>query len=134
VSSELPSEMNVPYEYPPLLIGTVAAPIRLATPTDLALGAYGTTIWLDSHTEIHYQESRGQRVAGAFARLERRTQDLDQTEGNPFSFDNSESREASFVFAHQEGGGWTKLTLDEEEGVIFLGRVSGVIDMFKYGA
>jgi len=125
--------MNVPYEYPPLLIGTIAAPVRLAAPTDLALGAYGTTIWLDSHTEMYYQESRGQRVAGVFAGLERRTQDSDQTETEAI-FDTSEARKASFVFAHQEGESWTKMTLDEEEGVIFLGRSTGVIDMFTYGA
>lgn len=103
--------------------------------TDLALGAYGTAIWLDSHTEIYYQASGGQRVAGAFANVERRTlgeDDESQADGSSFRFDNSESRPASFVFARQQEESWKRLTLDEEEGVIFLARESGVIDMFKY--
>lgn len=135
-SSQLPSELNVPYQYPPLLMGAIAAPIRLAAQTDLALGAYGTAIWLDSHTEIYYQASLGQRVAGTFAKLERRPQSWDenanQEDTNPILSDNSETRDASFVFTHQHHETWTGLTLDEEEGVIFLGRNNGVIDVFKY--
>jgi hypothetical protein len=49
------------------------------------------------------------------------------------TFDNPESRQASSVFAYQEKESWIRLALDEEEGVIFLGHQSGLIDMFKYG-
>jgi hypothetical protein len=108
----------------------------MAKPTDLVLGAHGTAVWLDSHAEMYYHGPGGQRVAGAFARvveLGGRDGDDDDRYHDEGSCDSSESRQASFVFAHQPDEGWERLAVDEEEGVIFVGRSSGVIDMFKYG-
>lgn len=125
----------MPYEYPPLLTGTIAGPVRLAANTDLALGTYGTAVWLDSHTEMYYQASRGQRIAGTFARVERRTLDLDQSGeegGTAIPSDNLENIPASFEFAHQQEENWTKLMVDEEEGVICVAGENGAIDMLRY--
>jgi len=128
IPSELPSELNVPYKYPPVHIGQIAAPIRLGAPSALVLGDYGTTIWLDGHTESYYQAPVGQRIAGAYAK---RISDDESEE----RFDTA-ARVSSFVFARQPAQHWSKLALDEEEGTIFIGSGvndgCGTIDVFKY--
>jgi len=74
---------------------------------------------------------RGQRLAGAFGALTKQDSYSDDEENE----DNNDqlhavSTEAPFVFAHHENDSWVKMALDEEEGVIFLGR--GAIDVLEY--
>lgn len=126
--------MNVPYEFPPVLAKSIGAPVRLQASTDLAIGAYGTAVWIDSHTENYYNHAgRGQRVAGAFGALTKRDSysDDEEDEGNNDQL-HVESTEAPFVYAHHEDDSWVKVALDEEEGVIFLGKADGAIDILEY--
>jgi len=108
--------------------------------TDLAVGAYGTAVWVDSHTEKYYKHAeRGQRVAGTFAKLKERNvspDDSDEENGEEevgtTPSDQGAATAASFIYAHKEEDNWLNLAIDEEEGVIFLGRNDGAIDVFEY--
>jgi hypothetical protein len=134
--------MNVPYKYPPVLTGSIGSPVRLNATTDLAVGAYGTAVWVDSHTEKYYRHAEsGQRVAGTFAKLTKRNVNPDDSEDDE---ENSEEEvgttpsdlgaatAASFIYAHKEEDSWLNLAIDEEEGVIFLGCNDGAIDVVEY--
>jgi len=134
LSSDAPSEMNVPYEFPPVLVKSIGSPVRLDASTDLAIGAYGTAVWIDTHTENYYDHAgHGQRVAGAFGRPTRKDSRSDDEENED---DDDQlhvvSTEAPFVYAHHGEDNWVKVALDEEEGVIFLGRADGAIDVLEY--
>jgi len=134
LSANAPSEMNVPYEFPPVLVKSIGSPVRLHASTDLAIGAYGTAVWIDTHTENYYNHAgRGQRIAGAFGALTKQDLDSDdeETEENDDQL-HAVSTEAPFVYAHHENDSWVKVALDEEEGVIFLGRADGAIDVLEY--
>lgn len=143
ISSEPPSELNVPYNYPPILSGSIGSPVRLNAAADMAVGAYGTAVWIDSHTEKYYKHAEhGQRVAGTFAELTRRNvsfsddeeqnEQYEEEEVETTSSEHMTARAASFVYAHKEEDSWLKIAIDEEEGVIFLGRNDGTIDIFEY--
>lgn len=129
-SSEPPSEMNVPYEYPPTLCDTIGSPIRLHAPSDLVLGPYGTAIWTDSHTESYYNHAdRGQRVAGTVARLRRQSAE-EEEEVEPSA--QVATSTASSVYGYHEEDNWVRLAIDESEGRIFVGRDDGKIEIFEY--
>ncbi|KAF9525940.1 hypothetical protein CPB83DRAFT_908784 [Crepidotus variabilis] len=165
VSADSPSEMNVPYEYPPMHIQTIGSPVRMHATTHMAVGEYGTVVWIDSHTEDYYVHShRGQRIAGLFAPLYRRRpkklrpildtdaedqgygedeDDMDDMDDMDEEDDNEEDENeeirplsgtsiASTVFCHHDADNWLRLVLDEKEGVIFVGRDDGIIEIFEY--
>jgi len=74
----------------------------------------------------------GQRIAGAFGALTKQDSYSDDEDNQ----DNQDQLHAvstdPFVFAHHENDSWAKVALDEEEGVIFLGRADGAIDVLEY--
>lgn len=126
----------------------------------MALGEYGTALWIDNHTEDYYMHShRGQRIAGAFAPLFRRKRKtridvhfMEEGEKDQDSFDNDdvddndeESEDAvggeppaagttmaPSVFCHHDEDSWVRLALDEREGLLLAGRDDGVIEIFEY--
>ncbi|KAI0690971.1 hypothetical protein BC835DRAFT_1417453 [Cytidiella melzeri] len=76
-NGELENRNHLPYLPPdetaaseglkPHAITAIDSPVRLFTPSDTALGAYGTVLWMDAQTEasnVAHAEDRGQRVAG----------------------------------------------------------------------
>jgi hypothetical protein len=102
---------------------TIGSPVRLFGPSAVALGKYGTALWLDSHTEDWLGPSdRGQRLAGMLVDV--------AGESSPVNWhDNSK---ASMVFRVREDDQWNKIAMDEESGRVAVGYVNGSITLFEY--
>lgn len=97
--------------------------MRLFGPSAVALGKYGTALWLDSHTEDWLGPSdRGQRLAG---KLVAAAEELSSVSWQ----DNSK---ASMVFRIQEDDLWNKVVMDEESGRVAVGCVNGSMTLFEY--
>ncbi|KAG1787517.1 uncharacterized protein HD556DRAFT_952766 [Suillus plorans] len=112
---------NLPYLMQPTPVQTIGSPVRLFAPSSVALGRYGTVLWLDSHTEDWAGPSDcGQRLAGRI---------LTATGG--FSTSQHGSHD-SMVFRVRDDDLWNKVAIDEESGRIAVGYVNGSITLFEY--
>ncbi|KAG2093140.1 uncharacterized protein F5147DRAFT_657520 [Suillus discolor] len=112
---------NLPYLVQPSPVQTIGSPVRLFAPSSVALGRYGTVLWLDSHTEDWAGPSDcGQRLAGRI---------LTATGGFPTSQHGSHD---SMVFRVRDDDQWNKVAVDEESGRIAVGYVNGSITLFEY--
>ncbi|KAF8809525.1 hypothetical protein BYT27DRAFT_7241230 [Phlegmacium glaucopus] len=129
-SSSPLSEINSPYQFPPILSETIGSPVRLHATSDMAFGPYGTAIWTDSHTEDYFcHADRGQRLAGTFL-LARNVQDGEDEEVE--LSDQIANAAATSVYSFQEEDSWVRLALDEAEGRIILGHDDGRISVLEY--
>jgi len=119
---------NLPYVFPPVLRETIGSPVRLFAASDLAIGPYGTAVWIDSHTEDYFfRADRGQRLAGKFSPY------VGTEEGEEVELsDQIANATATSVYSYHEEDSWVRIALDEEEGRIFLGRVDGLITVLEY--
>jgi len=114
---------NLPYLSEPTPVQTIGSPVRLFGPSAVALGKYGTALWLDSHTEDWLGPSdRGQRLAGKLVAVVE----------EPSSVCLQESSNASMVFRVREDDMWNKIAMDEESGRIAVGYVDGSITLLEY--
>jgi len=130
-SSSPLSELNLPYQFPPILCETIGSPVRLHGASDLVFGPYGTAIWTDSHTEDYFGHAdRGQRLAGTFL-LAKHIKDGDEEEEVELS-DQIANAAAASVYSVQEEDSWVRLALDEKEGRIILGYDDGHISVLEY--
>ncbi|KAG1738969.1 hypothetical protein EDB19DRAFT_866764 [Suillus lakei] len=112
---------NLPYLAQPTPVQTIGSPVRLFAPSSVALGRYGTAVWLDSHTEDWMGPSDcGQRLAGRIL----------MTTGE--SSNSQHSPQASMVFRVRDDDLWNKVAIDEESGRIAVGYVNGSITLFEY--
>ncbi|KIK57106.1 hypothetical protein GYMLUDRAFT_46734 [Collybiopsis luxurians FD-317 M1] len=146
---------NLPYEFPPVSSQTIVSPVRLFAITDMALGRYGTAVWLDSHTEDYfYHGDVGQRLAGimllepsrrpspcsyssSFAAERYNIRGSgDEIEGREpeasTTGDQNSQRAASIVFAAHESDDWNRVAMDEGEGRVAVGSVTGEIMIDDY--
>jgi hypothetical protein len=124
------SAANLPYEFPPVLHETIGSPVRLYATSDLAIGPYGTAVWIDSHTEDYFfHADRGQRLAGRLLPLPYFGAEEDEEAEFP---DQIATVAATSVYSYHEEDSWVKIALDEEEGRIFLGRNDGLITILEY--
>ncbi|KAJ7780264.1 hypothetical protein DFH07DRAFT_468411 [Mycena maculata] len=118
---------NAPYLPEPVLIRTFASPIRLFARWDMVLGAYGTALWIDSHTEDYFDHAvEGQRLAGTlFTTFE---------PGGPVVAlsDQGASATASMVYQVREDDGWIRIAIAEEEGKIAVGTSTAEITVLEY--
>jgi len=130
-SSSPLSEINSPYQFPPILCETIGSPVRLHATSDMTFGPYGTAIWTDSHTEDYFGHAdRGQRLAGAFLRAgDIRDGDQDQEVELVNQIANAA---AASVYSVQEEDSWVCLALDEAEGRIIIGYYDGRISVLEY--
>lgn len=120
---------NLPYQFPPVLSQTIVSPVRLFAITDMALGPYGTAVWVDSHTEdFYYHGEVGQRLAGLM--LSPPMEDLEDSEIR--AADQNTQASASIVFGVHETDDWNRVAIDEEEGRIAVGSVNGEIMIDDY--
>lgn len=104
--------------------------MRLHATSDLAIGPYGTAVWIDSHTEDYFfHADRGQRLAGKFTPS--RYFGAEEDEEVELS-DQIATAAATSVYSYHEEDSWVKIALDEEEGRIFLGRDDGLITILEY--
>lgn len=111
---------NLPYFTQPTPVQTIGSPVRLFAPSSVALGRYGTVLWLDSHTEDWVGPSDcGQRLAG---RMLIATGESKSQHGS----------HASMVFRVRDDDLWNKIAIDEESGRIAVGYVNGSITLFEY--
>ncbi|TFK29600.1 hypothetical protein FA15DRAFT_609595 [Coprinopsis marcescibilis] len=128
---------NSPYRFPPILRQTIAAPTRLFSPTDAVLGPYGTTIWIDNHTEDYFNRpDHGQRLASKVTRPGVGDAGQDGVDEQvDFEQDLSEQTAttmASSVLLYNDIDNWSKVGMDEEEGVVAIGRLDGGITVLWY--
>ncbi|KAF5318402.1 hypothetical protein D9611_013913 [Ephemerocybe angulata] len=126
-----------PYRFPPTSRQTIASPVRLFAQTDMAVGPYGTAVWIDSHTEDQFGPAeQAQRLASRVTRPtaldwgnEEQFDDIDEQE--EISNEIASTLDASLVLWN-EGDSWLKLAIDEEEGKIALGRLDGTITLLSF--
>lgn len=121
------SRVNLPYTFPPVAQQTLGAPVRLFSLTDMVLGPYGTAMWIDNHTEDAFGEAeQGQRLASKLTPPPTEARQLE------LSDEESSTTKARSVFLFNEEVTWSKVAIDEEEGVIAVGSVGGKISVFGY--
>jgi hypothetical protein len=114
---------NLPYLSQPTPVQTIGSPVRLFGPSAVALGKYGTALWLDSHTEDWLGPSdRGQRLAGK----------LVQVATDSSSVNWQDNSKASMVFHVREDDMWNKVAVNEQAGRVAVGYVNGAITLFEY--
>ncbi|KAF8547779.1 hypothetical protein OG21DRAFT_1424220 [Imleria badia] len=130
----LTTEYNLPYDPRPCPTDTIGSPIRLFGQSAMALGRYGTVLWLDNHTEEWMGPSvRGQRLAGRVVKevgdrgrcgSEGGTTDAEPTATN--------ASDASMLFGVRDDDAWTRVAMEEEAGRIALGHGDGAITLLEY--
>ncbi|KAJ8489232.1 hypothetical protein ONZ45_g13665 [Pleurotus djamor] len=113
---------NLPYNLPPWNVQTIASPVRLFSTTDMALGSYGTALWIDTHTEEYFSPDSGQRLAA-------HTLNDVTPEDDP---EMPQTSMASAVFDLNPGDTWVRLAMHEAEGRIAIGHATGEITFFDY--
>jgi hypothetical protein len=122
---------NLPYLMEPKLVQSIGSPIRLFALSHVALGPYGTALFIDSHTEDYFSHGdHGQRLAGeVLAQVSDENWEGGRNETG--SYDAS-SGIASMVFGVREHDEWFRVAMDEEAGRIAVGCVDGGISLFEY--
>lgn len=122
---------NLPYLIKPRLMQSMNSPIRLFALSHIALGLYGTALFIDSHTEDYLgQSDHGQRLAGMVlteaSKMSLNTMNDDATEAI------ASNALATMVFGIKEHDEWTRVTMDEESGRIAVGCIDGGVSLFEY--
>ncbi|KAG7445166.1 uncharacterized protein BT62DRAFT_1027976 [Guyanagaster necrorhizus] len=109
-----PPGSHLLYDFTPIQVQSISAPLRLFALTDMAIGEYNTAVWLDTDTESYFlQASSGQRLAGCILS---RVNEGRVTDTN-----------ASTVYNMHEGASWTRVSLDERNDKIAIGTLDGRI-------
>ncbi|KAG7094250.1 hypothetical protein E1B28_007855 [Marasmius oreades] len=148
--------INLPFRFPPTLHQTISSPIRLFAISDMAVGIYGTAVWIDSHTEEYFlQGETGQRLAGLmlspatatattarFSDSEVLAHEDDGLSGDWSAVtlpprpddltDEPTQSHASAVFDVQESDDWNRVAVDECEGRVAVGSINGRITLYEY--
>lgn len=123
---------NLPYIMEPKLVQSIGSPIRLFAMSHVALGQYGTALFIDSHTEDYFAYSdHGQRLAGEL--LTQVSDDEGSGQQAESSNYHTSSGMASMVFGVREHDEWFGIAMDEEAGRIALSRINGGVSLFEYG-
>ena len=145
------SEASKPY-----IVASISSPVRIFTPSDTAMGGYGTILYMDaqSDTSVATQAGdRGQRIAGKLLEsvprpqnpvvLPRHAVDLMANEnasvapagdqvGNTGG-DNSGQRGSGMVFHIQEDkDDWSRIAMCEEEGIVVVGCSGDRVSVYRY--
>ncbi|KAF9233840.1 hypothetical protein BU15DRAFT_53373 [Melanogaster broomeanus] len=120
------TQYNLPYHIQPQAVQTIGSPVRLFGQSAVAIGRYGTALWLDNHTEEWLGPSeQGQRLAG---KLLAPIEEL----ARAVPVEQMESSGASMVFGVRGDDAWMRISVDEESGRIAVGHTSGTITLFEY--
>ncbi|THU88749.1 hypothetical protein K435DRAFT_729642 [Dendrothele bispora CBS 962.96] len=132
-SSDTVSATNLPYHVNPVLCHTISSPVRLFSISDMAIGRYGTALWVDSHTEDHfYQAEKGQRLAGRKLPALVNWDSTHSHDQPPGSQDQNKDVSASMVFGFNEKDDWNRVAVDDKEGCIAVGTIDGRIIIDTY--
>ncbi|KAG1879383.1 hypothetical protein C8R48DRAFT_758704 [Suillus tomentosus] len=115
---------DLPYAAQPTLVQTIGSPVFSLQTSDVALGRYGTVIWLDNYYEdwayAREPSEFDQQLAG---------QILTATGGFSTSQHGSDD---SMIFRVRDRNDWSVVAIDEESGRIVVGDVDGTITLFEY--
>lgn len=119
---------NVPYNPHPVHMRTLSAPLRLFAQSDVAIGNYGTVLWIDTQTEEYFMQSAtGQRLAGVS--LLSIGPEEDQAE-DPNAVAYSAGSES--VFNIHDQNSWCLLAVDERNGRVALGALDGIVSVMDF--
>lgn len=92
----------------------------------MAIGSYGTGVWIDNHVEDYVKPPfGGQRLAARALRDSRN--DADDLADQVIN-----STMASTVYDVHQDNTWIRLAVDEEEGRIAVGTLDGQIIISEY--
>ncbi|KAI0343361.1 hypothetical protein BDW22DRAFT_1345110 [Trametopsis cervina] len=152
-----PSSDNAPAEpsVAPYLVTSLSSAVRIFTPSDSAIGPYGTVMWLDAQTDllnVAQVGDRGQRVAGALFNDDPRSRSVQAARPLRHSLDSvqelapgsiadriwshvrgQQTRRSEMVFHVQEhDDNWVKIGMCEDEGMIAIGELEGQVSVYKY--
>ncbi|KAG5653610.1 hypothetical protein H0H81_011982 [Sphagnurus paluster] len=117
---------NVPYEIVPTLRCQIGSPVRLFSNYHMAIGSRGTAVWIDNHTEDYFGHGEcGQRLAGTLLATSDH-QDMHE------DYYEAESSMGSTVFEYCESDEWTRVAIDNNEGMIAVGHLDGTIVVREY--
>lgn len=133
----------------PYLLTSINSPVRIFTPSDTVMSAYGTVLWMDAQTEqsaAGQAADRGQRVAGRLLDFGRRPEkmgpqapprhavDLVADNTGPPNHESQGSYGVNEMLFHVQelAEDWARVAMCEEEGVIVLGTAKGKISAYWY--
>ena len=121
-SPPVTTEYNLPYDPRPRVARsmTVGLPGGMFGQSAMALGRYGTALWLDSHTS-EWPSDNGQRLAGWVARF-----------GGELDAALTPTSDVSMVFGVRRDEAWARIAMEEEAGRIALGHTNGAITLLEY--
>ncbi|KAF7985774.1 hypothetical protein HWV62_389 [Athelia sp. TMB] len=129
--------INLPYLPPPQLMQSLSSPIRLFSQADIALGPYGTALFIDSNQD-ESQSDLAQRLAGQMlTRLGKHSDDNDSAIQGAASAqelvpDEPVSGFPSMVFLIREHDNWTRLAMDEQAGKVAFARMNADLELLEY--
>ncbi|KAG9313197.1 hypothetical protein JVU11DRAFT_6655 [Chiua virens] len=133
------TEYNLPYDLRPYPTHTISSPVRLFSQSAIALGRYGTALWLDNHTEdLLGPSEHGQRLAAMMlhgANVSNAVASEGGTTPDPPGTEpivNTNWSNASTVFGVRDDEVWTRIAMEEETGGIALGHTDGAITYLEY--
>ncbi|KAI1790291.1 hypothetical protein LXA43DRAFT_1017343 [Ganoderma leucocontextum] len=143
----------------PLMAHAIPSPLRLFTPSDMVLGAYGTALWLDASTDATTPSQagdRGQRIATKFltptlvpfgVKAGEGAQDDQVSPGmvdpalmnamtamalDEQSETRMEDRGVSVLHSQETHELWNRVAVNEEEGQVAVGYVDGRVSVYIY--
>ena len=159
-----PSPRELPYLHSavspgalrPYLVDSVPSPIRIFTPADMTIGAYGTALWLDAQTDAAPAQAgdRGQRIAGKVLRFvprpsteredPRHAVDLQaeliandatgpREQGGAMAYASSdEPRRVMLFHLREDAEDWGRIEVSEDEGQIAVSCIDGRVLVYDY--
>lgn len=140
---ELPYLASPAHALPPYAARSLASPLRIFTPSDMALGRHGTALWLDAQTGLPAQAGdRGQRIAGARLRHQPPPPASPGTAALPRHAVNfgvgggeaEEEEESKQMLFHirEDAEEWTRVAVCDEEARLAVSCVDGRVLVFDY--
>ncbi|KAI0091559.1 hypothetical protein BDY19DRAFT_931101 [Irpex rosettiformis] len=143
-------------ELKPYIAASINSPVRIFTPSDTAMGGYGTILYMDAQNDasaVAQASDRGQRIAGKLLDfvsrpknagvLPRHAVDLVANEDTNAALtneqlgtnggDNSGRGGRGMVFHIQEDkDDWARIAMCEEEGIIVVGSIRDEVLVYRY--
>ncbi|PIL24774.1 hypothetical protein GSI_12660 [Ganoderma sinense ZZ0214-1] len=145
----------------PLMAHAIPSPLRLFTPSDMVLGAYGTALWLDASTDAATPSQagdRGQRIAMRFlapspAAVLQAGEGLQDDQVSPGMTVDAALTDALGAMALDEQSEvrmrewehgvsvlhsqethelWNRVAVNEEEGQVAVGYTDGRVSVYVY--
>lgn len=143
--------------FKPYISSSISSHVRLFTPSDTAMGAYGTVLFMDAQdetSEVAQAADRGQRVAGRLMDVEPRPRDRareamprylidlagtgddnpppENEHLNTIAPDGNNPRPGMVFHVQEDKDDWARIAMCEEEGIIVLGSTGDQVYVYRY--